>query len=174
MSYFKITNNNAVQAFKSFETSKAELIEQATKLATHFGGKPIFSNRVERISFAGINFHNFNQLENNHLWRKPKASSSFASSPKYGKPKAADRKALEAIKAKYEAMMPEEVSREPLLKAIGTEWGDCLFTPLSLFLHDDVIYLNTRLSLADATEIFGSEYDAAKSAYDAAKIEVAA
>jgi hypothetical protein len=174
MSYFKITNNNAVQAFKSFETSKAELIEQATKLATHFGGKPIFSNRVERISFAGINFHNFKQLENNHLWRKPKASSLFASSPKYGKPKAADREALEAIKAKYEAMMPEEVSREPLLKAIGTEWGDCLFTPLSLFLHDDVIYLNTRLALTDATEIFGSEYEAAKRAYDTAKVEVAA
>jgi hypothetical protein len=174
MSYFKITNNNAVQAFKSFETSKAELIEQAEKLATHFGGKPIFSNQVERISFAGINFHNFNQLENNHLWIKPKASRSFASSPKFGKPKAADREALEAIKAKYNEMMPEEISREPLLKAIGTDWGNCLFTPLSLFLHDDVIYLNTRLTLKDATEILGSEYEAAKSAYDTAKIEVAA
>ncbi|WP_445772883.1 hypothetical protein [Shewanella sp.] len=174
MSYFKITNDNAVQAFKSFEASKAVLIEQAEKLAAHFGGKPIFSNRIEGISFAGINFHNFNQLENNHLWTKPKASNAFASSPKYGKPKAADREALEAIKAKYKAMMPEEVSREPLLKAIATEWGNCFFTPLSLFLHDDVIYLNTRLALTDATEIFGSEYEAAKSAHEAAKVKVAA
>jgi hypothetical protein len=174
MSYFKITNNKAVQAFKTFEASKAALIEQAEKLSTHFGGKPIFSNRVERISFAGINFHNFNQLENNHLWLKPKSTNSFASSPKYGKAKAADREALEAIKAKYNAMMPDEVSREPLLKAIGTDWGNCLFSPLSLFLHDDVIYLNTRLSLTDATEIFGSEYEAAKMAYDASKAEVAA
>jgi hypothetical protein len=174
MSYYTITNDKAVQAFKEFETAKAALIEQATKLADHFGGKPIFSNRVERISFAGINFHNFNQLENNHLWMKPKASNSFASSPKYGKPKAADREALEAIKATYNAMFPAEVSREPLLKAIGTDWGNCLFTPLSLFLHNDVIYLNTRLTLKDATEIFGSEYEAAKRAYDTAKIEVAA
>jgi hypothetical protein len=174
MSYFKITNEKAVQAFKSFEASKVELIEQATKLAAHFGGKPIFSRRVERPSLVGIYFHNFAQLENNHLWVKPKASKSFASWPKYGKPKAADREALEAIRAKYKAMMPEEVSREPLLKAIGTDWGNCLFTPLSLFLHNDIIYLNTRLSLADATEIFGSEYDAAKSAHDAAKVQVAA
>jgi hypothetical protein len=174
MSYYKITNEKAVQAFKSFEASKVELIEQATKLAAHFGGKPIFSNQVERISFAGINFHNFNKLENNHLWSKPKASSSFASSPKHGKPKAADREALEAIRTKYNAMVPDEVSRQPLLKAIGTDWGNCLFTPLSLFLHDDVIYLNTRLSLIDATEIFGSEYDAAKRAHDAAKVQVAA
>jgi hypothetical protein len=162
MSYYKITNEKAVQAFKSFEASKVELIEQATKLAAHFGGKPI------------INFHNFNKLENNHLWSKPKASSSFASSPKHGKPKAADREALEAIRTKYNAMVPDEVSRQPLLKAIGTDWGNCLFTPLSLFLHDDVIYLNTRLSLIDATEIFGSEYDAAKRAHDAAKVQVAA
>jgi hypothetical protein len=174
MSYFKITNDKAVQTFKSFEASKAELIEQATKLAAHFGGAPIFSSRTDCVSFAGINFHNFNKLENNHLWMKPKAANCFASSPKYGKPKAADREALEAIKAKYNEMMPEEVSREPLLKAIGTDWGNCLFAPLSLFLHDDVIYLNTRLSLIDATEIFGSEYDAAKRAHDAAKVQVAA
>jgi hypothetical protein len=174
MSYYKITNDKAVQAFKTFEAGKAELIEQATKLATHFGGKPIFSNRVERVSFAGINFHNFNKLENNHLWSKPKSSSSFASSPKFGKQKVADREALEAIRTKYNAMVPDEVSRQPLLKAIGTEWGDCLFTPLSLFLHDDVIYLNTRLSLIDSVEIFGSEYEAAKNAYDTAKVEVAA
>lgn len=174
MSYYKITNETAVQAFKAFDAAKANLIEQATKLADHFGGKPIFSNRVECISCAGINFHNFNQLENNHLWFKPKAANCFASSPKCGKPKAADREALEAIRAKYNAMMPEEVSRIPLLEAIGTNWGDCFFAPLSLFLHDDVIYLDTRLSLIDATEIFGSEYEAVKSAYQAAKVEVKA
>ncbi|QQK59677.1 hypothetical protein FJD32_009275 [Shewanella sp. LC6] len=169
MSYFKVSNQTAVQAFKDFNAAKAALIEQATVLANHFGGEPIFSNRFEQISFAGINFHNFNQLENNHLWLKPKATNCFASEPKYGKPKAADREALEAIKATYNAMRPEPVSREPLLASIGVSWGDCLFSRLHMFLHNDVIYLDTWLKPIDAIEILGSEYQAAKNEYTAGK-----
>ncbi len=174
MSYYKITNATAVQTFKDFDTAKANLIEQATKLADHFGGKPIFSNRVECISCAGINFHNFNQLENNHLWFKPKATNCFASTPKHGKQKAADREAQEALRATYYAMKPEPVSREPLLAALGVSYGDCLFSRLDMFLHNDVIYLDTWLKPIDAIEIFGSEYEAVKSAYQAAKVEVKA
>lgn len=172
MSFFKISNNEAVQTFKEFEANKVELIEQASKLAAHFGGKPVFSNRADFVSFAGIKFEHFEELENNHLWTKPKASNGFKSSPKYGKQKGADRDTLETIRKKYNAMLPVQVSREPLLKAIGTDWGNCLFTPLSLFLHDDTIYLDTRLTLKDATEILGSEYEAAKRDYDSAKATV--
>ncbi|MCT8866276.1 hypothetical protein [Shewanella xiamenensis] len=169
MSYFKISNTTAVQAFKDFSAAKAALIEQATVLANHFGGEPIFSNSIEQVSFAGIKFNFFNQLENNHLWLKPKATNGFASEPKYGKPKATDRAALETLRATYNAMKPEPVSREPLLAAIGVGYGDCLFSGLDMFLHNDVIYLNTRLNLLDATEILGSEYESEKNAYTAGK-----
>ncbi len=169
MSYFKISNETAVKAFKDFNAAKAALIEQATVLANHFGGEPIFSNRIDTVSFAGINFHNFNQLENNHLWLKPKATNCFASTPKHGKQKAADREAQEALRATYYAMKPEPVSREPLLAALGVSYGDCLFSRLDMFVHNDVIYLDTSLTLIDATEIFGSEYQAAKNEYTAGK-----
>lgn len=66
-------------------------------------------------------------------------------------------------------MKPEPVSREPLLAALGVSYGDCLFSRLDMFVHNDVIYLDTSLTLIDATEIFGSEYQAAKNEYTAGK-----
>lgn len=59
---------------------------------------------------------------------------------------------------------------EPVLAAIGTDWGSLFFCSFALFRHDGAIYVSTSAKLAPCmVEILASEYNAAKAAYESMK-----
>ncbi|AQS40228.1 hypothetical protein Sps_05159 [Shewanella psychrophila] len=161
-SYYKITDQVVVAAFTDFEKQKKQLIEQANKLATFFDGKPIFSSDMHSMRLYGIELTNFESRSDKWFWTKPQRNRKYASKPRAKAPKAADRSEFNSILTSWKELLPESISREDIFASIGCSWGDFFFNGLSVFSHNEVVYIATAVKITKGVEILGSEFSAVK------------
>ncbi|WP_426817641.1 hypothetical protein ACP3TC_04820 [Winslowiella sp. 2C04] len=166
MSYYKFTTPDALAAWDAMEKKEAEVRQHGKEFAALFGGNPVFRNDLTRASFYGVRFES-NPYISAELWTKPNGNNGYSSTPKVKAPKGMGKEA-KALAAKWKENYPTlKLDREPMLDALGLDWGMLFITGCHYFRHGDAIYVETGArpkTSAGAIEIIGSEFNEAKSA----------
>lgn len=181
MPTYKITTPEAVQAVKAYEDERSKLTVLGRAFAERYpGSKPVYSNDVHGCQLHGIAFSSANDSP---LWTRPQRDGGEVQRPR-GAPakgvKGDERReqvaALKVLNEEWEAAFPRtKVDRDPVLAAIGTDWGSALLNGIAYFELEGVVYLKTTIAKHDSwQEILGSEYAAADTARLAALKAVAA
>lgn len=165
---YKTTDPATLAAMQAHADQVDAIRAEAKAFCEHFGAAtPAYSNSIS----SGLYVYGlvFEPAKDTLLWTAPDRETRCQRPrhrPKTGTSKG-QRLELKALQADWELRFPKDrASWEPVLDAIGTDWGPLFFHGgFSMFEHAGVIYIQTSVQLADhCVEIFGSEYEAARAA----------
>lgn len=171
MSAFYKSNDAAVlAAIAAYEARKQVVRAAGKEFADYYGGKLLSRSDLHGYSIAGLCFQ---PAKDDPLWTKPERENAGMQRPRAAVMGATkeQRAALAELKAGWKARFPQEkADMAPVLAAMGTDWGNLFFSGFAMFQHDGYVYVNTSTKLATSmVEILGSEFHAARAAYDGAK-----
>jgi hypothetical protein len=172
--YYKSTDAALLEALTIHDDQVNVLLEEGKKFAEGFGGLAIYYNTLSEFRIADlVAFPMESPIRVSPLWTRPDPKNNRAQRPRRTLQRATAEEKLELIelREKWVKSHPTKVvSFAPVLKAMGTEWGDLLFHSFSYFQHDGLVYVGTSAPLNDGmVEILGSEFDTAKVAMKAGK-----
>lgn len=167
--YYKTNDASALEAVDAYNKEANSIRAEGLKLAEYFGGKLLVNNSVYGFRVAGLQF---DPPKSTVLWTVPDWQTSAGKQrPRKTIAKATPelKAELKQIQEKYNELFPKrEADFNIVLSALGTDWGELLFSGLSYFLHDGYIYFGCSVKVADhMQEILASEYEAAKKAFEA-------
>ncbi|HIH5647600.1 TPA: hypothetical protein ACYSHR_004467 [Serratia marcescens] len=169
MSFYKTTNEAAIQAWDFESLKRKELNEKAKEFAAKFGARPAFNTDATRHRFYAVAFPDgVPTFGHPSLWTAATAANSYTTTPKRRAPAGMSKEHRELWALWYEGYPGESVSREPLWSSLGLDWGMLFICGLAIFRFKDVIYFNTSAKPNlefGAVEITGSEYSAAAEDY---------
>jgi hypothetical protein len=181
MPTYKITNPKAVQACKAYDANRDTLTELGREFASHYpNSKAVYSHSVHGCHLHGLSFTPVNRSP---LWTLPQRDGGDAQYPRKapargvkGDERREQVAQLKVLNAQWDAHFPNaSFDREPVLAALGTDWGSALLNGIIYFEHEGVVYVKTTIKPHDSwQEILGSEFDAADSARLASTKAVAA
>lgn len=156
---YKTSDPAALAAFAEFTAKRDALAEQARLIGATFDGKPIFSNSLGDVSFAGLVLNNYQSREDKALWTAPDRQIRV-SRPRAGRVTSETKEAQAALRELYISMLPATVRFEPVWDAMGVSWGNLLFSGYRLFELDGAIYFQSSAPVGQVmTEIMGSEFN---------------
>ena len=167
--YYK-TDDLAVLAALKKHNDECGVIRDAGKaFARHFGGHLLVNNSIHGYRIAGLVF---DPRKDGRLWTLADQKAGGEQHPRMNITKATpdEKVALATLKADWKARFPTENSDfSPVMKAMGTDWGNCAFNGgFAMFEHAHFVYATASVKLADCmVEILGSEYAAARECFDA-------
>lgn len=165
--YYK-TNAPEVMDVLKVHNDECQVIGDAgRKFAEHFGGVLLVRNSVHGYSVAGLRF---NPKKDTRLWTCPGDSGEQRPRQSITKATAEEKEQLASLKADWKENLPTtESSFDPVMTAMGTDWGSCAFSGgFRMFEHDGFAYVATGSNMASCmVEILGSEFGAAETAFDA-------
>jgi hypothetical protein len=171
-SYFK-TNDAEVLRLLAARKEELQAIQKlARDFATEFGGKPLYSNDLCGLQFAGLTFPT---PKSSPLWTNPDPKNLNRQRPRVTVKgaSAAEKVALAELRARWDASYPTQRSDfTPVLKAMGTDWGNCMFGGggFAFFEHGGFAWVTTGVKLAPCMqEVKASEYLAAKAEFERVK-----
>ncbi len=169
MSFYKTTNEAAIQAWNVELVKRMELKDAAVKFAGKFGAEPRFSSDATRHRFYALTFPDgIPTFGHPSLWTVAKSVNGYTNAPKRKAPKGLSKEHKELWAMWDEGYPKETVSREPLWAALGLDWGMLIICGISIFKFRGAIYFNTSAKpnpKCGAVEITGSEYSAAAEDY---------
>jgi hypothetical protein len=160
MSFFKTSAPESGAAVRKFLADMGDLVAHAEAFAERFGvGKPVYAHSNSEARLYGIKF---GEKLDNRFWTKPDKQAG-TQSPRKNVTGTKDEKAgQKALYDLWVKLFPrEKACKEAIYASLGITWADTIFSGLSWFWHDETLYVSTELKI-NATEIFGSEYEAAK------------
>lgn len=176
--YFKTNKPEVLAEVARLNQERKDLIAAADKFAAQFNAKAMTSTSMRGASFGGLVLKDYDtsglyQLgrcgpparEDKHLWTKPDRNgiSHPRASIKGKELKAELRDLTERYREGVKAL--PTVDFEPFFASLDIDWGNLMFSGLNWFEHDDYLYFESGLSFDEvATEILGSEYEAAEKA----------
>ncbi|HEL4110781.1 TPA: hypothetical protein UM343_000902 [Stenotrophomonas maltophilia] len=159
MSFYKTNDPAVLAAWSAGRQEIATLRAAVNEFAAKYGATG--HTYSEPVRFAGLRFPTEMPRD---LWRAPDRNGLQCprSTPLKGAT-AETKAALKALRAEWDLHVPDaKVSSDRLYEALGVDWGDFLFTGLTLFEHDGHLYAETGAGMPRMTEILGSEYQLAK------------
>ena len=168
--FYKSSDSVLMAAWKTYEAEARAMLVAGKAFASHFGGKLLTHSDLHGRSVAGLAF---TPAKDDPLWTKPDAQRAGEQHPRTSLRKGTkeQRLSLAALLTEWSEHFPKQKSNlEPVLAAMGTDWGNLFFTGIEYFEHDGAIYVSTSDKLAPCmVEILASEYSAAKAAFKSAK-----
>lgn len=168
--FYKTTDGAALAAWLSYEVEAAKVAAAGKAFAAHFGGQLLTRSDSHGRSIAGLRF---SPAKDDPLWTKPDQQASGRQNPRGSLRKGTkeQRQALVELQADWKARFPsEKADLEPVLAAMGTDWGNLFFCGIQFFVHNNAIYVSTSAKLAPCmVEIMASEFGAAKASYESTK-----
>lgn len=168
--FYKSNDGGLLAAWVNYEVETAKVSAAGKAFAEHFGGKLLTRSDFHGRSVAGLRFI---PAKDDPLWTKPDQQASGMQHPRRSLRKGTkeQRKDLADLLIEWSDRFPKEkADLEPVLKAMGTDWGSLFFSGIKFFQHDGAIYVSTSVTLAPCmVEILASEYNAAKAAYESVK-----
>lgn len=171
MSYFKFTSEKALTAWSAIQAKDAELRKQSMSFAALFGGIPVHSTSITSTTFHGVLFSS-SPYVSAALWTKPAQKDGYSRRPRARAPKGLETEHA-ALKLLWNGQAPtESVDLTELYPAIGLDWGMLFLTGLHMFRFSGAVYVETGATPApeaDPIEILGSEFHAARKAYEVSK-----
>lgn len=168
--FYKTTDPAVLAIRAAYEAKVTEVRDAGQEFANHFGGHLLARHDAHGYSVAGLRFK---PAKIDPLWTKPDASCAGMQRPRSSLKNGTkeQRAALAELQADWAARLPSiKADLEPVLTAIGTDWGSLFFCGFTLLRYDGAIYVSTSAKLAPCmVEILASEYNAAKAAYESIK-----
>lgn len=163
MSFFKTNDPAVLAAWHAEKAAKAELQAEIDAFAQRFGGEGLMY--ADPPVLAGIKFRPPMPRD---LWRAP--DNNGLQLPRSSPLKGATtetKAAIKALQAEWAEHLPtRKIDTDGVYRALGFNSSlDFFLEGLSLFLHDGFLYASTRKAMPSMTEILGSEYDAAYTAF---------
>lgn len=160
---FKTSDPVALAALAEFQVKRDQLVQQARIIGAVFDGKPIFSNSLGDVSFAGLVLNNYQSREDKALWTAPDRDTRV-SRPRAARVTGTTKEEQAALRELYSSMLPATARFEPVWDAMGVSWGNLLFSGYRLFELDGTIYFQSSVPVGEVmTEIMGSEFNDAAS-----------
>jgi hypothetical protein len=169
MATYKSTNPAALAVLQQHADDVTALRDKGKAFAERFGANDTFVTQNSVSSGYSIAGFTFSPPKDTTLWTKPDRELLGAQRPRASlrAGTAVQRQMLKDLNAEWSAYYPDgNASWKPVLEALGTDWGAAFLGGLQLFEHDGVIYVLTGARPALCEEILGSEFDAARAAYD--------
>lgn len=164
--YYKTNNASVLAAHHDFHQQVNGLREQANIWAAQFDAEPVYSVTTSHTMLVGLRLNNRTKRDDAVFWTNPIRGGSDCSWPRarMKKDHKLHKDELVALTEKYNSTMPvnRSISREHLLSAVGTDWGNVMFGGLKYFKHDGFLYFATGAVLQGCAEILGSEFEAAE------------
>lgn len=164
--YYKTNNPLVLAAFKQLKDDREILIAKGKAFAEKFGGDSIMvrSSHEFRV-FDGLRF---NPEKTDQFWTKPNKQINYAQKPRScgsTAVRAGKTELAKLIKEWYDNYPQDKVSIDPLYEALGTNWGEVMFSGLGWIDGGDYFFVSTHLSLSEnLQEITVTEYRAAEAA----------
>jgi hypothetical protein len=181
MPTYKITAPEAAQACKAYNEANDNLIAASRAFAARYpGSKPVYNANVHGVSLHGLAFSPANDSP---LWTRPQRDGGLIQRPRTAPAKGVkgdERREqvaqLEVLNDEWKAHFPgAKVDREPVLEAMGTDWGSAMLSGIQYFELEGVVFVKTAIKPHESwQEILCSEYDAADAAHRAPTKAVAA
>lgn len=182
MPTYKITNPEAAKACKAYNAAEEALREIGSGFAARYpGSKAVYAYDAHGIRLFGLAFTPANPSP---LWTRPQRDGGEIQRPRTapaknvkGEERRQQVADLKALNEEWAAHYPKaaKVDREPVLTAMGTDWGSAMICGISYFEHEGVVYVKTSMQPREGwQEIFNSEYEEAYHASKAAAKAVAA
>jgi len=170
MSFYKTDVPDVLAAVVQYGTEKEQLHDAGEHFKQLFGAEQmIFKFSSESSWFSGLIF---DPPKDGRFWSKPdrKDRTQFPRS-NVSKMTAEENSTHTELREKwrnnYPVMRP---SKDEFYKSIGTCWSNVMFYGLAFFPLENFIYIEANIELGQmVTEILGSEYAAAKAAYQQGK-----
>ncbi|MET4706704.1 hypothetical protein [Endozoicomonas lisbonensis] len=153
--YYRCDNPEILSVFDQVQDERSQLQKKGAELAeavTAITGEPckvMFNANLHEWTVAGVRFEKFTKALQADFC-KPMKSGSFITRPKV--------KADPEIKELFKDL--PIVDRNKCWEALGTDWGNLLFTPIG-YAHKkgEFLYIECSLDLTERlTEITGGEY----------------
>lgn len=158
VSYYKCEDPEVIQIEVVRQMAILELKARGKAFAEHFGGELLGRNDIHAYSLSGLRF---NPPKDINIWTKPNPNDGNIQYPRLKVKKEFKEASAQLLKEYKEKFPTERVSMEPLLQALGTSWGNVLFSPggFSLFSTESAVYVATGLKLNESCkEILASEF----------------
>lgn len=166
MSFWKFSSKEALAAWDEMARQEEELKSHGSSFAALFGGKPVYQKTACDWRFYGVLFFG-RAYGHEDLWTKGTTKNGGARLPRVKVPTSMKRES-EALWQLWNDNRPHiNADRKAFYESIGLDWGNLIFSGLSMFRHGDVIYVDTGATPkpeAGGVEILGSEYGAARKA----------
>lgn len=169
--YFKTTAPEVINAVNEFINKLAFIRENAKNFANEYGEKPAILRNGLDTYFAGLKW---NDGVYQFYLKYPKSDWVFNKKLSFFYPRnkknLETRKKWEELERQYHLYEHSDykVSTEIILKSLGADFGDVLFSSFGWIYHNDTCYFGTNnISLLDRNkkhchEITGSEYEKAR------------
>jgi hypothetical protein len=168
--FYKTSDATALAALATYDAELANVNRIGNEFAAHFGGTLLLGSDLHGCSVAGLRF---SPAKDDPLWTKPDAQRAGIQRPRTAVSGAGkgQKAAMAELLADWSARFPaERANLEPVLTAMGADWGSLLFCGFAMFQHGGAIYAATGAKLAPCMqEILASEYNAAKTAFESTK-----
>lgn len=168
--FYKTSDADVLAAMADYNLTCAAVGKVGAEFAAHYGGMLLARRDLHGYSVAGLLF---NPAKDDPLWTKPDPQFAGMQRPRSTLKGATkeQRAALAELSAGWKVRFPKaKADFEPVLTAMGTDWGNLFFCGFDMFQHGGCLYVATSAKLAPCMqEILSSEHSAAKSAYQASK-----
>ncbi|HEY0200777.1 MAG TPA: hypothetical protein VGC24_03695 [Burkholderiaceae bacterium] len=171
MAYYKTNDPATVAAFEADNLARQSIRDAAVAFGQRFGGQGWAVEGFFYASFGGVVFTPPKPTdiwtvatEKGHWFQRPRGVAKKGTTLER-------REELKQLRAEWERQLPKgRCTNEALCTALGTNWGELIFTGIAMFIWQGAIYVETTAKLTPhMVEILGSEYVLAKEAMEAKK-----
>lgn len=176
MSCYKTNDLATMTAWTLYQTSVAALREEAKAFASRWGADANYVSQANASSGFRIYGFTFTPPKARVLWTVPDHKAMGVQRPRTKITKATPEQRAEhkQLLADWDVSFPKRVIPfVPVLQSMGLTWGDFIFSGYRLFEHGGYLWLKTEAKpkAGHMAEILGSEFEAAREAFDQAQKE---
>lgn len=162
--YYRVDTPAALAAWATYRAECAEVVAEAKAFAARFvGAAPVFAAGLHGRRFHGLAFDPPMPTD---IWTHPDQHESNVQRPRtriVGKEARKNPERVEALRqarSTYADHLPRRTAHiDPVLEAIGTDWGTLLFSGYMIAECDGALFVRTAAELGTpCVEITGGQF----------------
>lgn len=164
--FYKTDNSQILNAWDEYANNRTNLRKSADAFAEAFNADAVILGSGSCIYFSGIVFRNNHEV-NRDIWCKPNRQFK-TSNLRVRALKKELQDEWKAEKSKWDELYAfhfpngTRVQKNNIYKSLGFDWGNLFFNSFGAFKYNNMIYIDTSISIKNAIEILGSEYQQAE------------
>lgn len=164
-SFYKSNDAHLMAALDHHQAEIKVISKKAAEFADKFGAEAICFNDARGYRICSlIKFPHGAPERSSRVWTKPDEKLNYGQRPKKSVVRATPEEKAEMARLEeiWKDFPTDESSYNPVLSALGINYGDLFFNTFQLFVHAGFAYVGTGAKVCEhMVEILGSEFEAA-------------